>query len=43
MEMFWIIYDIQANLKSLQQIKIQHSSRNCNEIAHLLAKKALEQ
>lgn len=42
-EIFWIISEIQERIKRLQQAKIQYESRNCNGVAHSLAKAALEQ
>lgn len=42
-EIYWIVLEIQACLKRLQQSKIQYTSRNCNEMAHALAKTALDQ
>lgn len=40
---FWMVFEIQANLKRLQRIKIHYTSRNCNEVARSLAKTTLEQ
>ena len=42
-EIFLIISEIQERIKRLQQAKIQYESRNCNGVAHSLAKAALEQ
>lgn len=41
LEIFWIIETIQANLKNLNQSKIQFVPRVCNVVAHSLAKIAL--
>lgn len=38
-----MVFEIQANLKRLQRIKIHYTSRNCNEVARSLAKTTLEQ
>lgn len=38
---FWMVFEIQANLKRLQRIKIHYTSRN--EVARSLAKTILEQ
>lgn len=41
-EIFWIITTIQASLKRLNGVQIQHVLRGCNTTAHVLAKKALD-
>lgn len=40
-EVDWIIADIQESLKRMKGTKIQHISRLCNDIAHSIAKLAL--
>lgn len=42
METSWIIADIQESIQRLNQFSIHHIPRECNVIAHSLAKKALD-
>lgn len=40
-EPFWVIFDILEAKRSFQNFKAQHVYRNCNSLAHSLAKLAL--
>lgn len=39
-EIFWVISEIQDEIKDLHNVNVQHTSRSCNAIAHTLAKLA---
>ena len=41
-EIFWVISEIQDRMKRLKKVKIQHTPRGCNSLAHSLANLALE-
>ena len=41
-EIFWVVAEVQDRIKSLKHVKVQYTPRNCNSVAHSLAKLALE-
>ena len=42
-EIFWVASEVQDRMKRLNQVKVQHTPRGCNTLAHSLARLASEQ
>ena len=41
-EIFWVVVEVWDRIKKLKHVKGQYNLRNCNSVAHSLAKLALE-
>ena len=41
-EIFWVVAEVHDQIKRLKHVKVQYTLRNCNSVAHSLAKLALE-
>ena len=39
-EIFWVVAEVQDQIKRIKQVKMQYTPRKCNNVAHSLAKLA---